>query len=65
MAKTYKLLQLVNKGSFEKSFDTTVVELNKRYNFKRKSIVSNLVFVELERVAGYYVAGYWVWPATR
>ena len=53
MAKIYKLLQLVNKGSLEKSFGTTVVELNKHYSFKRKIIIPNLVVVELERVAGY------------
>ena len=29
MAKIYKLLQLVDKGSSEKSFGTIVVELNK------------------------------------
>ena len=55
MAKIYKLLQLINKGSPEKSFGTTVVELNKHYEFKRKSIVSDLVLVDLERVAGYQV----------
>ena len=53
IAKIYKLLQLVNKGSFEESFGTIFIELNTRYNSKHKSIASNLVVVELERVAGY------------
>ena len=53
MAKIYKLLQAVKKGSFEKIFGTLEVELNKHYKFKRKSIVSNLIVVELERVASY------------
>ena len=55
MAKIYKLIRLVKKGIFEKSFGTIAVELNKHYSFKRKSIVSNLVVVELEGVAGYQV----------